>query len=174
MCVCMCVKYWGVYLLWYVGRFPVGSGRRKWRESLDVWTDCRVSKWNACLGEWKGDGSLLDPLWQNEVIESPVFTGYWESSWTQWAFLFRWAMEVRRKSCDWGNRRETMINPVGLTRNGFHGFPIESEWWLSCVERVFWTSKLPTTLCHSVEQCVCMVGRQEEKRGVFVLLCWEG
>lgn len=42
------------------------------------------------------------------------------------------------------------------------------------MEGVFRTSKLPTTLYHSVEQCVCMVGRQEEERGVFVLLCWEG
>ena len=106
-------------------RFPAGSERKKWRERLDVWTGSPMSKWNACLGEWKGDGSLLAPLWQNEVRESPVFTGCWESSWTQWAFLFWWAMEVRRKGCNWGNRRETTINPVGLTRNGFHGFPIE-------------------------------------------------
>ena len=131
VCVCVCVCVCEVLgcvpalLCQECERFPVGSGRRKWRERLDVWTDRRVSKWNACLGEWKGDGSLLDSLWQSEERESTVFTDCWESSWTQWALLFRWAMEVRRKSCNWGNRKETTINPVGLTRNGFHGFPIE-------------------------------------------------
>lgn len=81
-------------------------------------------------------------------------------------------MEVRRKSCNWGNRKETTINPVGLTSEmASMGFNRRSEWWLSW-SGYSGTSKLPTALCDGVEQHVCMVvGRQEEEREGSLFCC---
>ena len=128
VCVCVCVWSIGVCtcfgMSWGVWEISCGVWKKEMKgktRRLDWQSHVKMKRMPRGVERWW----IVARPSLTERRESPVFIGCWESSWTQWAFLFWWAMEVRRKGCNWGNRRETTINPVGLTRNGFHGFAIE-------------------------------------------------